>query len=91
METPSPGSWELIGCFEVLPCTEEQKMIFAAFTFEGVALMVAIEKAVGTSIAVAEIFGSIQWGIFSRNNLRLESDGVYEFEAGKDDRNGVQM
>ena len=25
--------------FEVLPCTEEQKMVFAAFTFEGAALI----------------------------------------------------
>ncbi|GFS38841.1 hypothetical protein Acr_00g0059760 [Actinidia rufa] len=44
MERPIPwlqslGSWGIERVFEVLPCTDEQKVVFATFIFEGAALI----------------------------------------------------
>ena len=84
-------SWllEIERMFEVLPCTNEQKVVFATFTFEEAALVWWQLKKPLEPVWLWLRFLSVQGRVFSRDGPRSEDCGIPKFEVREDDRSGV--
>ncbi|GFZ15671.1 hypothetical protein Acr_25g0000800 [Actinidia rufa] len=94
--TPDPmvaESW-LLGIervFEVLPCTDEQKVVFATFMFEGAALIWwQLKKPLEPLWLWPRFLEVFTEEVFPRDGPRSEDSRVFEFKAREHDRSSVQ-
>ncbi|GFS29578.1 hypothetical protein Acr_00g0007280 [Actinidia rufa] len=96
MEPPIPwlqslGSWELRGCSKFLPCTDEQKVVFATFMFEGAALIWwQLKKPLEPLWLWPRFLEVFNEEYFPRDGPRSEDSRVFKFKVREHDRSGVQ-